>query len=817
MSVDNLKVPADRLTAVCDPSALGFETTETVTPLKGTIGQERAVRALEMALDIDEPGFNVFISGIPGTGRNAALMALVETFAQKKPIPPDWGYVHNFEDPARPVAISLPFGMMRELAQDMDELVDTCGREVPKAFESDDYTHRLEEMMREIQLERQAQTEEAEKEAKEAGFTITSGPAGITPVPLIDGRPMTGEEFNALSDEDRAKLREKGDSIQHAVNHLIVELRRINKQASEQSRDIDKEVVRFTLDPIVDELQEKYKEHRQVVSYLDEAETDMVEHLDIFKPSEDSPPPSGMLPMGRDDDDPFVRYRVNNLVDNATCEMGPVIVEQSPTYYNLFGRIDYRARAGTFNTDPTMIKAGALHRANGGFLILQARDLLTSPLSWETLKRTLRSGQVMIENIGDQYSPLPSTTLRPEPIPINLKVIVVASPEVVGAVQALDEDFQRLFKVRADFDTVMDRNPENLQKYAAFVAARCEDAGFMPFHSGAVAAIVDYSSRLVENQEKLTARFMDITDIITEANFWAQRGGDNRVMAEHVKQAIDEKRYRSSLTEDRLQELIEDGTIHISTDGAAVGQVNGLAVLAIGDYMFGKPSRITARVSVGRGQMVNVERETKLSGRIHDKGFLILTGYIQGQYGKDKPLSLAASVGFEQSYSEIDGDSASSTELYALISALSSLPISQGIAVTGSVNQAGEVQAIGVATQKIEGFFGVCKARGLDGTQGVMVPRDNLKNLVLNDEVTEAVRKGKFTIYGVSTIDEGIEVLTGVPAGEADEDGVYPDGTVHYSVEKRLRELAQSARRFGKEDDRDGPEEEPRRQVEPAE
>ena len=440
------------------------------------------------------------------------------------------------------------------------------------------------------------------------------------------------------------------------------------------------------------------------------------------------------------DEDVLVRYRVNDLVDNTACVSAPVVVEHSPSYYNLFGRIDYRAQMGTFATDHTMIKCGSMHRANGGYLVLQARDFLASPLAWDTLKRTLRSGQIRIENIGEQYSPLPTATMRPQPIPFSTKIVIVGTPDLLRMLQTFDEDFRRYFKIMADFDTLMDRTPENMAKYAAFVAARCRDGELKPFHKTAVARIIDYSSRIVEHQAKLTTRFMDVSDIITEASYWA--GVENAGTAEgsHVRTAIDQRRYRSNLTEERLQELIEDGTIHIDIDGEAVGQINGLSVLSLGEYSFGKPSRITARVSVGRGQVTNIERETRLSGMIHDKGFLILNGYLQGKYGHDKPLSLSASIGFEQTYSEVDGDSASSTELYALLSVLSGLPVAQGIAVTGSVNQNGDVQAIGGAIQKIEGFFDLCKAKGLTGGQGVMVPADNLKNLMLEDEVIEAVR-----------------------------------------------------------------------------
>ena len=414
-----------------------------------------------------------------------------------------------------------------------------------------------------------------------------------------------------------------------------------------------------------------------------------------------------------------------------------------------------------------------------------------------------------IENLGEQSSPLPSTTLRPQPIPVDVKIIIVGTPEILRALQGVEEDFRTYFKVVADFDTLMDRTPENMAKYAAFVAARCRDSKLRPFHKTAVARVIDYSSRLVDHQEKLTTRFMDVADIITEANYWAGTDGSETVMGDHLGKAIDQREYRASLTEERLQELMEEGTIRIATDGNAVGQVNGLAILAVGDHAFGKPSRITARVSLGRGQIINIERETRMSGRIHDKGFMILTGFLQGKYGRDKPLSLSASIGFEQTYSEVDGDSASSTELYALLSELSGLPLAQGIAVTGSVNQNGDVQAIGGATQKIEGFFDLCKAKGLTGVQGVIVPKDNLINFSLKDEVVQAVRSEQFHIYGVATIDEGIEVLTEVPAGEPQEDGAYPEGTVHHRVELRLRDMAKRAQEFARsqQKDSDGQEE----------
>ena len=804
MGIEHLEVAPDKLTTLCDPEDLGFETTAEIEPLDGTIGQERAESALELSLEIDSPGFNVYISGIAGSGRNTAIKSQLERVACTKPVPRDWGYVHNFDEPSQPLAISLPCGMIRTLAHDMAELVTSCRHDIPAVFESDDYTHRVEEVTQEFQVKRQTITDDLEQLAQKVGFTITFTQVGITPVPIKDGRQMTQEEFTSLSDEEREDLRERAETIQHDITHVTQEMRRFSKGVGERVKEVDTELVRFTLTPIINELKEKFKEHAKVVDYINNVEADMVDNLDIFKPRESQQQPDiPGLTNGQREAGLFDKYRVNELIDNTSCEGAPVVFEYSPTYYNLFGRIEYRARVGTFTTDLTMIKPGAVHRANGGYLVLQARDLLLNPLSWETLKRTLRSGEVQIENIGEQYSPLPSSTLRPETIPVNTKIILVGSPMLVQRLRGADEDFRRYFKVVADFDTVMTRNKENMSKYAGFVAAQADINGLQPFHKTAVARIMDYSSRLVEDQDKLTTRFMDIADMLTESNYWAKKAGADIVLDEHVKQALEQKHYRLSLTEDRLQEFIEDGTIQIETQGAKTGQVNGLAVYSLGDYSFGKPSKITARVSLGRGQLLNIEREAQMSGKIHNKGFMTLSGYLHGKYGREKPLSLSASIGFEQTYSEVDGDSASSTELYTLLSELSGRPIDQGIAVTGSVNQTGDVQAIGGATHKIEGFYAVCKAQGLTGTQGVMIPATNLRNLVLNDEVVTAVRDGMFHIFAVNTIDEGIEVLTGTPAGQPQEDGSYPEGTIHYLVEKRLDEMAAKVREYGRARDED--------------
>ena len=795
MSVECLKVPVERLTRVCDPDSLGFETTSEVSPLEGTIAQERAMSALELGLGIEADGFNIFVSGAPGTGRNKALQDHLDCVAAGKPNPPDWGYLYNFQDVTQPVSVALPCGEMRVFAYDMEGLIETCRAEIPAAFESNEYSHRVQEAVDAIQRERLAITQRIEVEARARGFTLSFTQVGITPMPMHpEGRGLTQEEFGHLPREAQEEIRERSEALQHTLTHAMSEFRRLNKETAVRSRDVDVELVRFTLKPIIDELQNKYREHPELVGFLDMVEADIVSNPQVFKPTVDGnlPQPPGIVDSSGDDF--FTRYRVNDIVDNTLCDGAPIVFEHNPTYYNLFGRIDYRARMGAMDTDHTMIKSGAIHRANGGYLVIQANELLANPLSWDTLKRCLRSGEIRVENIGELNSAFPTSSMRPQAIPMNAKIILVGSPPLLRLLRNTDPDFRRYFKVSAEFDIVMDRTSNNIRMYSAFVAGQVLEKGIKSFDKTGVAALVDYSTRLTQDQDKLTTRFMSISDMMSEADYWAGSYGDDRVDSRHVTHAIRERKYRASLAEERILESIEKDSVHISTEGSAAGQVNGLAVYFKGDHYFGRPSRITASVSVGRGQIVNVERETRMSGRIHNKGFMIIRGYLNGKYGGRRPLSMSASITFEQTYSDVDGDSASSTELYALLSALAEVPIKQGIAVTGSVNQTGEVQSIGGATHKIEGFFEVCKAKGLTGEQGVIIPRDNIRNLMLNPDVVEAVRGGMFHIYGVATIDEGIEVLTGVEAGVKDENGNYPEGSIHLLVERRLEEMSRSAR-----------------------
>ncbi len=809
MGLSQYQVTVEKLRRTCNPEELKFSSTLEVGPLEGNVGQERAVNAIEFGLNIRTAGYNLYVAGITGTGRNTVLRSFLRRISATREVPPDWCYVYNFVDPSRPFAVSLPAGKGRELARDLEDLIQTCRREIPRALDSEAYQRRREEISRSFQSEREALTGQVEQKAREEGFNLNVTPMGVATIPVRDGKPLSREEFDLLPEDVKKLTQEKGETLQSLVNQTVLQIRRLEKQASQRARELEQEIVLYTIAPLLDDLGEKYADFPKVIDYFQQVKQDIATNRDAFRDSEQTQPqpqpqPETAPEPRRPAEDFFHRYKVNVMVDNSRCQGAPVVIENNPTYYNLFGRVDYRVQMGTMITDIDMIKPGAIHQANGGYLVVQATDLFTSPLSWDAMKRTLKSQEARIENIGQQYSPIPTTTLNPEPIPIDVKVIMIGNPSIYRLLYLHEEDFLKLFKVKADFTTDMERTPENEALYASFISGQCREMRFRPFNNSAVAQVVDYGSRLVEHQDKLSTRFIDIADIVAEANFWAGLDdGSPMVTSEHVKKAIAEKIYRSSLIEERIQEYTADGTIKIDTEGAVAGQVNSLAVIDLGDYSFGRPGRITARTAMGRGQMVSIDRENQLSGRIHNKGFSILSGYLTGKYAQETPLAFSATIGFEQSYEEIEGDSASSTELYALLSSLADAPIKQGIAVTGSVNQRGEIQAIGGATQKIEGFYRICKVKGLTGEQGVVIPYSNINNLMLDTEVVTAAEKGQFHIYAVKTVDEGMEVITGLPMGDLRPDGTYEEGTINDRVQGKLKQMAEKARQFGRPDRRD--------------
>ena len=790
----SLRVPVKQLRRECNPSVFRFKTTAEIRPLEGTVGQDRAVSAMDFGLSIEAQGYNIFVAGPPGTGRSTELRTQLERIAATRPAARDWCYVFDFKEPSRPRALSLPAGRGHRLGHDIDDMIAHVRREVPKAFESDEYAQRRDQIGREVQQQRERMFEALQKEAGARGLAVNLTPMGITTIPVIDGKPITKEQYELLSDERKHQIQEQTGELESVISQMAPQMRRLDRTAAQLQSELDTQVMKLIATPLLEEIKRDYREEAEVIEYVDEVGADMIEHIDAFRSQEDGPQQS-MIPMlaAAQREASFDRYKVNIIVTHDERGHAPVVFEDNPSYYQMFGRVDYRSSLGSMVTDHTMIKPGAVHLANGGFLAIDALDALSQPLVWQTLKRALRTKQARIENMGEQLSILPTATLTPEPIPLDVKVAMIGTPRLFQILQGVDDDIRKLFKVKADFTTDVERINGHVEIYARFIARQAEEKGMRPFDRAGVARIIEHSSRMVSDQDKLSLRMIDVVDLLVEADYWACLAGSATVMAEHVDKAIDEKVYRSSLIEERIQELITNGTLKVDTAGAVVGQVNGLSVYDLGDYAFGRPSRITARVSLGRGQVINLEREIGRSGSSHSKGFLIITGYLNGKFAHRQPLSFAASLTFEQVYDEVDGDSASSTELYALLSAIADVPLRQDLAVTGSVNQLGEVQAIGGVNEKIEGFYAVCKARGLTGEQGVIIPKDNVHNLMLKPEVVEAIKAGRFHVYAVSRVEQGIELLTGLPAGKLRKDDTYADGTLFRKVTDCLEAMTRRA------------------------
>jgi lon-related putative ATP-dependent protease len=710
-------------------------------------------------------------------------------------------YVHDFAQPERPRAIRLPPGRGRELAADIDELIVAARRHIGVAFESEGYDERRRQALSDVGRQREAVLAEMQRFAAQHSFALEPTPNGLVAMPTLGDRPLTPDEIRLLPPARQAELERNGAQVQESVVAGLRRLHQLDREAAERIRRLDHEIATFAIDPLLQALREKYESLSEVLGHLDQVREDIVGNVFSFRPRPDGdrPPPTPWETVA--EEERGNRYRVNVLVDNSGLSGAPVVFEPNPTYYNLLGRFDYRSLFGTLVTDFRQVRAGVLHRANGGYLVLEIVDVLRNPLAWDALKRALRSREVRIESLGEQLSAAPTTTLQPQPIPLTVKVVLIGSTALFHLLHGADEDFGELFKVKVDFAPDMIWSEEHVQSYAAFISRRVREDGLRHFDRSAVARVVEHGARLRDHQGKLSTRLIEIGDLVAEASFWAGKAGHELVLAEDVAEAVARRNGRSNLVEERFQELIAEGTFRIETEGHRVGQLNGLSIIELGDYRFGVPSRVSARVSMGRGTIESIEREIELSGPIHSKGFLILSGYLAGQYGQEWPLALRATLTFEQSYEGVEGDSASSTELYALLSALSDLPIDQGIAVTGSVDQHGNVQAVGGVTQKIEGFFRACRVKGLTGRQGVAIPATNVANLMLSDEVVGAVEAGQFHVWAVRTIDEGIELLTGRAAGEQ-LDGDYPDGSVHRLVQDRLRRYAERLNALAQPDGR---------------
>jgi lon-related putative ATP-dependent protease len=784
-----------------DETTLGFKTTEELEDLKGTVGQQRALRALDFGLGIKSFGYNIYVMGQTGTGKMSTVMRALESKAKKGPGPRDWLYVKDFKNPEAPKVIQMPRGKGCELQTDMEELVERLMKAIPKAFDGEDFENRRHDIYTEHSKTTDAMLDKLNEQAHEKGFSLEKSQKGPILVPLKDdGKLMTQEEFADQEQAVKDAIEKTGNTLQKKLADILRQVRNMEKDLNEELKELTREFGLAAGGHMIDDLREKYNDYPKLREYFDDLKEDVLDHIDDFRQKPDMQA-QAMMMMGPRPEPSFARYKANLLVNNCKVGGTPVVYEPNPTFPNLFGRIEQKMQFGMAVTDFTMIKAGALHRANGGYLVINALDLLRNQFSYEGLKRAIKNRTVSMEDAMESYRMVPLFTLKPEPVPLDVKIIIIGSPQIYYSLSQLDEEYRKLFKVHVDFESRMKRTDDRVAKYASYIAKRCKVEGLLPFDASGVARVVEYSARLTSDQEKLSTRFIDVADIVREASYWAEEDSAKNVGRKHVCKAIEEMKYRSAMVEERIREAMEEGIIKMDVEGEAVGQVNGLSVLTMGDYSFGRPSRITARTYMGRAGMVNVEREVKMSGPTHDKGVLIITGYIGHKYAKDKPLTLSASIAFEQNYGGIDGDSASSTELYALLSSLSGLPLKQGIAVTGSVNQNGEVQAIGGVNEKVEGHFEVCKILGkMDGSHGVMIPESNVRHLMLKDEVVDAVRAGKFHLWAASYIDGGIEVLTGVPAGKPGKDGKYPKDTVNRMVDDALRNLAVGLKDFGNGD-----------------
>ena len=778
-----------------EPGKVECASTGEIRPMEEIIGQERALRALRFGLEIREKGFNVYTSGAQGTGRMRAVRSFLDELAKAKARASDWVYVHNFENQYEPNAIALPAGRGPRFREDMKRFIEEARQALPRAFESEEYAKRRDETLQSLQGNRTDLIARINQRAQEAGFVIQMSPIGLLTIPVINGRPVPEEEFVTLPDDVRAEVQRRRDALNAELRSTLRQVQDIERQGAEAVKNVNLDIALYAIGNLVAELKENYADVPEIPVYVDAVQNDILDNLQAFLgvPEQPGAPPQFQAFIR---ELPFRKYDVNVVVDNADAGGAPVIVEQNPTFQNLLGKIEKEVQFGIFTTDFTMIRPGSLHKANGGYLILSVEDLLRTPLSWDGLKTAVKTGEAVIEEPGERMGFITAKTIKPEPVPLDIKVALIGTPMIYQILYRMDPDFKELFKVKADFDVVMDRNDENAGKYADFMCNLVREENLRHLDREAIARVIEYGSRLAADKEKLSTRFAAVADLIREANFYAASDGAEQIGKQHVMKTIDEKVYRSNLIQEKIQEYIQREIFLIETEGEKVGQVNGLSVIGLGDFAFGRPSKVTASIGVGREGIMDIEREAALGGPIHTKGVLIISGYLNNNYARDKPLGLSARLVFEQSYEGIEGDSASSTELYALLSALSGLPLKQYLAVTGSVNQKGEVQAIGGVNEKLEGFFEVCKAKGLNGDQGALIPASNVQNLMLKEEILEAAKAGKFRIYPVRTIDEGIEVLTGVPAGSRREDGTYEEGTVNYLVDRRLREMAETLKGF---------------------
>ena len=783
------------LKMMCNPELFPFETTEELQNMASGIGQERGIKALQFGVNVDIKGYNLYLEGPTGVGKTVYAKNYLDEISKKKKTPNDWVYVYNFEDPNEPVAISLSAGQGKEFQETMDSFIKDIQVDIKNTFNNDDFEKEKALIKSEYEEKRNILMEQLNKKSEKYGFQVKSAKNGIYMMPMIDGKTIEQEDFEKLDDEIKQQFEEKSVIVQEHIIQAIGEIKEIEKQTEKKIQEWQSNIALLTVNGHINYIKSKFKRNKKITKFLDSIKKDILKNVDYFL-AEPQPEQVPAAPGPRPEmPKPWLNYRVNLFVDNSNQEGAPVIMDSNYSYHNIFGKLEYENYFGSLKTDYTMLKPGLLHEANGGYIIFQARDLISNGICYDALKKALRTKELLIENTADQRSSMVMVSLKPEPIPLDIKVLLVGNEQIYQTLLALDEDFRKLFKIKVEFEDSSENNLENMVKIAEFIHSFCEQEELPPLDRSAVAKVMEYSSRLADNQEKLSTRFNDLSQIVAEAATWAKMDKVKIVSGDYIDKALQERVERIKKYDTRYLEMIKDNTLLINTSGAEVGQINGLTIMSIGDYCFGKPAKITANTYTGKSGIINIEREVDLSGSTHSKGVYILSGYLGEKFAQDIPLSLTASICFEQLYNGVDGDSASSTELYAILSSLSGVPINQSIAVTGSVNQKGEIQPIGGVNEKIEGFFQICETRGLDGSHGVIIPIQNVKNLNLHDNVLEAVKNKKFHIYAISSIDEGIELLTGVPAGKKDSNGRFPAGTINYLAYEKLKKYAEISRK----------------------
>ena len=773
----------------CDPSIFKFKTTEELDNIETGIGQERGIKALEFGLNVDINGYNLYLEGPAGVGKTMYTKHYLDKISKKQKTPCDWCYIYNFENPNEPIALPLHAGQGKEFKEQMDAFIKDIKNDLKNTFNNEDFEKEKALIAQTYEEKREALMVKLNKKSEKYGFQVKSAQNGIYMMPIINGKAIEQEEFEKLDDETKQNFEDNSSIVQEQILQVISEIKNIEQESQKKLSEWQSNVALLTINAHINYIRSKFKRNKKISTFLENIKKDILKNIDYFlaEPQNETQQMPGPRP---EPPKPWENYRVNLFIDNSAQEGAPVIMDSNYSYHNIFGKLEYENYYGSLKTDYTMLKPGLLHKANGGYIIFQAHDLIENAVCYEGLKKALRQKQLLIENTADPRSPMVMVSLKPEPIPLDLKVIIVGDEQIYQTLLAVDYDFRKLFKIKVEFEDSSDNTEENMNKLARFIHGFCEQEQLPHLDPSAVAKIMEYSSRLADNQDKLSTRFNDLAQIIGEAATWAKMKKSKIVTAEFVNMALSERANRIKKYDSMYTEMIKENTLLIDTTGAKVGQINGLTIMNIGDYMFGKPVKITATTYTGKNGVINIEREVDLSGSTHSKGVYILSGYLGEKFAQDIPLSLTASICFEQLYNGVDGDSASSTELYAILSSLSGVPINQSFAVTGSVNQKGEIQPIGGVNEKIEGFFQICKMRGLDGTHSVMIPIQNQKNLNLSNEVVDAVKNGLFHIYAISTIDEGIELLTGVPAGKKDSNGNFPAGTVNYLAYEKLKKYA---------------------------